>query len=126
MIPSGRRRFCFILRLFRHDFVIGSAAFYVFFHHDFIANIIVFIPDYIVYFDNHELQRHLSLYAALRTAAVMEASSAGPSETGARFDGPYHWTPEIGNIRKYLHPCHVPESGKLGVAPRLHGHRLPL
>jgi hypothetical protein len=45
----------------------------------------VFIPDYIVYSNNHGLHRHISLYAALRTATVTEASSASPSDTGARF-----------------------------------------
>jgi hypothetical protein len=62
----------------------GFAAFYVFVHHAFIATIIVLIPDNIVYSDSHGLHRHFSLFAALRLAADMEASSASPSDIGAR------------------------------------------
>jgi hypothetical protein len=43
----------------------GFATFNVFVHHAFIANIIVFIPDYIVYSNNHGLHQHFSLFAAL-------------------------------------------------------------
>jgi hypothetical protein len=39
----------------------GFAAFYVFVHHAFVASVIVFIPDYIVYSDNRGLHRHFSL-----------------------------------------------------------------
>jgi hypothetical protein len=41
------------------------AAFYVFVRHAFVANVIVFIPNYIVYSDNRGLHRHFSLFAAL-------------------------------------------------------------
>jgi hypothetical protein len=58
----------------------GFAAFYVFIHHAFVASAIVFIPDYIVYSDNHGLHWHFSLFAALRVATNMEASSASPSK----------------------------------------------
>jgi hypothetical protein len=43
----------------------GFAAFYVFVHHAFVANIIVFILDYIVYSNNRGLHRHFSLFVAL-------------------------------------------------------------
>jgi hypothetical protein len=62
----------------------GFAAFYVFIHHAFVANVIVFIPDYIIYSDNRGLHRHFSLFAALRLATDMEASSASPSDIGTR------------------------------------------
>jgi hypothetical protein len=58
----------------------GFAAFYVFIHHAFVASVIVFIPDYIVYSDNHGLHRHFSLFATLRVATDTEASSASPSK----------------------------------------------
>jgi hypothetical protein len=57
-------------------------TFYVFVHHAFIASVIVFIPDYIVYSENRGLHRHISLFAALRLATDTEASSACPSDTG--------------------------------------------
>jgi hypothetical protein len=41
------------------------AAFYVFIHHAFVSSVTVFIPDYIVYSDNHGLHRHISFFAAL-------------------------------------------------------------
>jgi hypothetical protein len=41
-------------------------AFYVFICHAFVANVIVFIPDYMVYSDNRGLHRHFFLFAALR------------------------------------------------------------
>jgi hypothetical protein len=61
---------------------VGFATFYVFVHHAFIANVIVFIPDYIVDSNNHGLHRHFSLFAALRLATDTEASSASPSDIG--------------------------------------------
>jgi hypothetical protein len=45
--------------------VASFAAFYVFVHHAFVANIIFFIPDYIVYSDNRRLHHLFSLFAAL-------------------------------------------------------------
>jgi hypothetical protein len=62
----------------------GFAAFYVFIHHAFVVNVIVFIPDYIVYSDNRGLHRHFSLFATPRLAINTEASSATPSDIGAR------------------------------------------
>jgi hypothetical protein len=47
----------------------GFAALYVFFHHAFVASVIVFIPDYIVYSDNRGLHQHFSLFAALSQPA---------------------------------------------------------
>jgi hypothetical protein len=69
MTHLGRRRFCRLLRLHPPCLV---------------ANVVIFIPDYIVYSDNHELHRHFSLFAAPRLATDTEASSASPSDIGAR------------------------------------------
>jgi hypothetical protein len=66
------------------DYPYDVAAFYVFIHHAFVASVVVFIPDYIVYFDNRGLHRHFSLFAALRLATDMNASSASPSDISAR------------------------------------------
>jgi hypothetical protein len=41
------------------------AAFYIFVWHAFVANFIVFIPDYIGYSDNCGLHQHFILFAAL-------------------------------------------------------------
>jgi hypothetical protein len=62
----------------------GFTAFYDFIHHAYVANIIVFIPDYIVYSDNHGLHQHFFLFTALRLATDTEASSACPSDICAR------------------------------------------
>jgi hypothetical protein len=64
--------------------VIGFATFYFFVPHAFIASIIVFIPDYIVYSDNRGLHQHFSLFVTLQLATDTEASSANPSDVGAR------------------------------------------
>jgi hypothetical protein len=40
-------------------------TFYVFVHHAFVANVIVFIPDYVVYSNNRGLHRYFSLFVAL-------------------------------------------------------------
>jgi hypothetical protein len=60
------------------------AGFYVFVHHAFVASVIVFIPVYIVYSDNHGLHQHFSLFSALWLATDTEASSASPFDIGAR------------------------------------------
>jgi hypothetical protein len=59
-------------------FAVGFIAFYIFVHHAFVANIIIFIPDYIVYSNNRGLYRHFSLFTALLLATDTEASSASP------------------------------------------------
>jgi hypothetical protein len=64
--------------------VTSFAAFYVFIHHAFVASVMVFIHDYIVYSNNRGLHQHFSLFAALRLATDTEASSASPSDIGAR------------------------------------------
>jgi hypothetical protein len=51
----------------------------------------------------------------------MEASSASFYQTWRKVhDGPYLWTPGIGNTGPCLRPRRVPKSSKLGAAPRLH------
>jgi hypothetical protein len=41
------------------------AAFYIFVHPAFVASIIVFISDYIIYSDNHGLHWHFSFFVTL-------------------------------------------------------------
>jgi hypothetical protein len=62
----------------------GFTTFDDFVHHAFFTNVIIFIPDYIVYSDNRRLDWHFYLFAALRLATDTEASSASPSDIGAR------------------------------------------
>jgi hypothetical protein len=78
--------FLFIYSLTPWDVTLprSSPSSYVFVHHAFVANVIVFIPNYIIYSNNHGLHRHFSLFTALCLATDTEASSASPSDIDAR------------------------------------------
>jgi hypothetical protein len=83
------------------------------------------IPDYFIYSDNCGLHRYLFLFATLRLATVLEASSASPSKLEAPTMVHGSWWSLSPHARywqhRYMHPSPTrSESDKLGLATSLH------